>query len=114
LLSYQADSCAAKWASTTIKNEEVFLYDKNSHAFNFYSKNSFTKVVNATQVKNMKKPFWLYIRAEDFAQLKDSNIKIIEKKTFSNYPITRLKLDFLLENKRASVIKNRYLIKIEN
>jgi 4-amino-4-deoxy-L-arabinose transferase-like glycosyltransferase len=114
LLSYQADSCAAKWASTTIKNEEVFLYDKNSHVFNFYSKNSFTKVVNATQVKNMKKPFWLYIRAEDFAQLKDSNIKIIEKKTFSNYPITRLKLDFLLENKRASVIKNRYLIKIEN
>jgi len=114
LLSYQADSCAAKWASTTIKNEEVFLYDKNSHAFNFYSKNSYTKVVNATQVKNMKKPFWLYIRAEDFAQLKDSNIKIIEKKTFSNYPITRLKLDFLLENKRASVIKNRYLIKIEN
>lgn len=114
LLTYQADSRAAKWATTNIKNDEVFLFDKASHAYNFYSKNSFTKVIHKTQITNLKKPFWLYIRQEDFNQLNDLKIKIIEKKTFANYPITRLKLNFLLENERANVIQNRYLIKIEN
>lgn len=114
LLIYQADSRAAKWATINVKNEEVFLFDKASHAYNFYSKNSFTKVIHKSQITNLKKPFWLYIREEDFNQLNDLKIKIIEKKTFANYRITKLKLNFLLENERANVIQNRYLIKIEN
>jgi 4-amino-4-deoxy-L-arabinose transferase-like glycosyltransferase len=114
LLCYQADSMAAKWVATKIKNEDVYLFDKASYSFNFYTENSSTKILDKSQLKNIKKPFWLYIREEDFNQLNNLNIKITEKKTFADYPITRLKLDFLLENKRINTIKNRYLIKIEN
>ncbi len=114
LLTYQSDATAAKWASETIKNEEVFLFNEPSHLYNFYSKNPFTKVISKNEIVHLKKPIWLFIKENDLKELEDLNTKIITKKTFFNYPISRLKLDFLLENKRDNVLEKRHLIKIIN
>lgn len=114
LLTYQSDATAAKWASTTIKNEEVFLFNEPSHLYNFYSKNPFTKVITKEDILTFKKPIWIFIKEDDLNELGDLNLTVIAKKTFFNYPISRLKIDFLLENKRISVLEKRHLIKIKN
>ena len=85
-----------------------------SHLYNFYSQNPFTKVIGINEIKNIKKPIWLYLSEGDLDQIKDLNLTITHKKVFVDYPISRLKLKFLLENKRASMLKNKYLIKIQN
>lgn len=114
LVSFQGDSTAAKWAATHIKNEEIYVYEKPSHLYNFYSKNPFTKVLPKSQINSNKNIYWLYIWEDDLSNLKPLQGKITAKKEFVNYPITQLKLSFLLENKRATELEKRYLIKIEN
>jgi 4-amino-4-deoxy-L-arabinose transferase-like glycosyltransferase len=113
LLSYQSDARAAKWASVSLKNEEVFLYNEPSHLYNFYSKNPFTKVISKNEIVNFKKAIWIFVKEKDLKELKDLKVTVIAKKTFYNYPISRLKLDFLLENKRSNVLEKRHLIKIK-
>ena len=114
LLCFQADANAAKWTSTKLKNEEVFLLNKSSHLFNFYTQNPFTKVISKNEIKKINKPIWLYLSEEDLNQIKDLNLTITHKKVFIDYPISRLKLKFLLEIKRTSILENKYLIKIQN
>ena len=43
----------------------------------------------------------------------ESKFEVIEKKKFENYPITRLKLPFLLQQKREQTLEYYYLIKIK-
>jgi 4-amino-4-deoxy-L-arabinose transferase-like glycosyltransferase len=114
LVSFQADSTAAKWAATHIKKEEIYVLEKPSHLYNFYSKNPFTKVLPKTQINTIKTDYWIYLWKEDLSKLQGIKGKITAKKEFVNYPITQLKLNFLLENKRADELEKRYLIKIEN
>jgi hypothetical protein len=114
LLSFQADSQAAKWSVNNIKNEEVFVFEKPSHLYNFYSKNPFTKFLSIGQIKkNNNVSYWLYIWEEDLSKLDTLQLNITTKKEFINYPITQLKLNFLLQNKRMNEIQKRYLLKIE-
>ncbi|NJM79430.1 MAG: hypothetical protein HC854_07135 [Flavobacterium sp.] len=106
---------AGKWIQENHKNEKVLILNNSSHLFNFYSNNPFTNVIYKTEIKNMKEPFWLYLKEEeDFNEINKENIKIVYKKVFPNYPVTKLKLNFLLENKRAEQVSHRYLIKIKN
>ncbi len=113
LLTFQSDSMAAKWVKNNIKNESVFLYKESSHSFNFYTKQPFTKIVNKEQVKSLKQPFWLYINQVDLQEINDLNLNITKKINFKDYPITRLKLKFLLANKRDKELENKFLIKLE-
>jgi 4-amino-4-deoxy-L-arabinose transferase-like glycosyltransferase len=114
LLNFQADSVAAKWASANIVKEEVVLFKDRSHSFNYYSDNAFSKITDYDKIKSIETPFWLYVSEEDFSQIQDLKMNITQKKVFPNYPITKLKLKFLLASKRADIVKNYYLIKIEN
>ena len=43
----------------------------------------------------------------------ESKFELIEKKKFENYPITRLKLPFLLSQKREQTLEYYYLVKIK-
>jgi hypothetical protein len=47
-------------------------------------------------------------------EIKDLNLKIAVKKSFDDYPITRLKIQFLVAKSRQEVLKKKYLIKIIN
>ena len=114
LLTFQADAIAGKWVSTSPKKENVFILNKPSHLFNFYSNNPFTEVITATEIKNEKTPFWLYLKEDEFKAINKDEIKIILKKIFKNYPVSKLKLNFLLSSKREEQVSNRYLIKIEH
>lgn len=114
LLTFQADSMAAKWAVENIKNEKIYLYEKPSHSFNFYSKNPFNTVINQQELKKVITPCWIYIEDEKIENIKNLKFKIIENKEFDSYPITRLKLNFLLSNSRENELHKKHLIKISN
>ena len=114
LLTFQSDSQAGKWASENIKKEKIYTFNTFSHSFNFYTHNPFTKKVTREKLTTIKNSFWVYISEEDFQEIKDLNLNIVAKKSFEDYPITRLKLKFLLAKSRKEVLKKKYLIKIIN
>ena len=113
LLTYQADAMAGKWVKNNLQNENVYLLNKSSHLFNFYSNNPFNKVLNTNEINTPKKTFWLYLNSVDYLEISSKNLKIKETLIFNDYHVALLKLDFLLESKRNTVIDKRYLIKIE-
>ncbi len=112
LLTFQADSMAGRWFCEHNKNEKVYLFDENSHAFNFYTKNTDNKLIKLKDIDTIKKTCWLYAKQDYLSQIA-SKVQVIEKKKFENYPITRLKLPFLLQQKRAETLEYYYLIKIK-
>jgi 4-amino-4-deoxy-L-arabinose transferase-like glycosyltransferase len=114
LLTFQADSMAAKWAVDNIKNEKIHLYESPSNSFNFYSKNPFNSVISHEELEKVVTPCWIYIEEEKLDNLKKLKFKIIENKEFNFYPITRLKLKFLLSNSRPKELHKKHLIKISN
>lgn len=114
LLTFQSDSEAGKWASENINKEKIYTFNTFSNSFNFYTHNPFTKKVTREKLTTIKNSFWIYISEEDFQEIKDLNLNIVAKKSFEDYPITRLKLKFLLAKSRKEVLKKKYLIKITN
>lgn len=114
LLTFQADSIAAKYSFENLQNEDVYLYNKPLHAFSFYTQNPFNKIITKNEINSIRPSFWVYATAADLAEITTLKANIIKKIAFQDYPITRLKLNFLLEYKRATVLDYKYLIKIEN
>ena len=114
LLTFQSDSQAGKWASKNINKEKIYTFNTFSHSFNFYTHNPFTKKVTREKLTTIKNSFWVYISEDDFQEIKDLKLNIVAKKSFEDYPITRLKLKFLLAKSRKEVLKKKYLIKIIN
>jgi hypothetical protein len=70
--------------------------------------------VTKEKLTSIKNSFWVYITEEDLEEIKDLNLKITVKKSFDDYPITRLKIQFLMAKSRQEVLKKKYLIKIIN
>ena len=114
LLTFQSESEAGKWACKNIKKENIFTFNTHSNSFNFYTHNPFTKIVTKEKLTTIKNSFWVYISEEDLEEIKDLNLKIEVKKSFDYYPITRLKLKFLMARSRQDLLKKNYLIKIIN
>jgi hypothetical protein len=112
LLTYQADSMAGRWFYENKSKETVYLIDEKSHAFNFYSKNPENKSIALTEIGTLKNSCWLFTKAENLNQI-ESIFEVVEKKKFENYPITRLKLPFLLQQKREQTLEYYYLVKIK-
>jgi len=113
LLNFQADAVAAKYVFQNLKNEDVYLYNAPSHSFSFYTKNPFVKIITKEQFQEVKHPFWLYLSEEELSQVKNLELKITRKISFQDYPITQLKINFLLVSKRQNELKHKFLIKIE-
>lgn len=113
LLTYQADSMAGRWFYENKSKETVYLIDEKSHAFNFYSKNPENKSIALTEIGTLKNSCWLFTKAENLNQI-ESKFEVVEKKKFENYPITRLKLPFLLQQKREQTLEYYYLVKIKS
>jgi 4-amino-4-deoxy-L-arabinose transferase-like glycosyltransferase len=114
LLNFQADSAAAKYVFQKLKNENVYLYNAPSHSFSFYTKKPFVKIITKKQFQEVKNSFWVYLSKEELAEIKNLDLKITRKISFQDYPITQLKINFLLANKRQNELKHKFLIKIEN
>lgn len=116
LLTFQADSQAGNWIyenQENIGNAEVYILNEPSHAFNFNSKNPFTKVISQKQMATLKKPFFVYVRNHDLTQIKQQDFNVEATKMFVDYPITMLKLPFLLEDKRNNEILKNFIFKID-
>jgi hypothetical protein len=112
LLSFQADSMAGKWVTNNKATASVYLIDLQSHAFNFYSKNTKNKTISIDAIVTVNQSSWFYIN-EERLQLVKQKYDIVKKIKFSDYPITRLKLSFLLEEKRPETLNYYYLIQVK-
>ena len=112
LLTFQADSMAGKWFYENKANQTIYLVEKKSHSFNFYTKNPSHKAITLTDIDTIQKPCWLYIKEDDLLKI-EPKYQITEKKKFANYTITKLKLPFLLQDKRPKTLKYYYLVKLK-
>ena len=112
LLTFQADSMAGKWFYDNKVNQTIYLVEKKSHSFNFYTKNPSHKAITLIDIDTIQKPCWLYIKEDDLLKI-EAKFNITEKKKFANYTITKLKLPFLLQDKRPKTLKYYYLVKLK-
>ena len=112
LLTFQADAMAGKWFYENKRNEEVYLLNEKSHLFNFYTKNSKHQSIALKDIDTIQKSCWLYTNGDNLSEIQKTKT-ILETKKFADYPITRLKLDFLLYSKRYKTITYNYLLKIK-
>ncbi|WP_353169711.1 glycosyltransferase family 39 protein [Flavobacterium sp.] len=112
LLSFQADSMAGKWVTNNKATASVYLIDEQSHAFNFYSKNTKNKTISIDAIETVNQSSWFYIN-EERLQLVKQKYDIVKKIKFADYPITRLKLSFLLEETRPETLNYYYLIQLK-
>ena len=112
LLTFQSDSVAGKWSFRNMQNEPIYTFEIQSHAFNYYSKNPFTKAVDSSSMQTIEKPYWLFIEKSKLKAIKKYQYNKI--KSFDSYPITKLKLPFLLSKTREQQLEKKYLIRIVN
>lgn len=112
LLTFQADAMAGKWFYDNRRGEKVYFVNQKSHLFNFYTKNSKQQSILIKDIDSIHKSCWLYTDEDNLAEIQKTKM-ILEVKRFADYPITRLKLDFLLESKRTETLKYNYLLKIK-
>jgi len=112
LLTFQADAMAGKWFYENKRQEKVYFVNEKSHLFNFYTKNSKQQAVLIKDINSIHETCWLYVDGASLSEIQKTKT-ILETKQFANYPITRLKLDFLLETKRPETLNYNYLIKIK-
>ncbi len=112
LLTFQADAMAGKWFYENKPNDKIYFINEKSHLFNFYTKNSKRQSISIKDLDTIKNSFWLYAKKEDLPEIQKSKL-ILEKRAFVDYPITRLKLNFLLESKRKEQLKYNYLLRIK-
>ena len=112
LLTYQADAIAGKWFYENKRTEKVYFINEKSHLFNFYTKDSKHQSISINDLDTIKSSYWLYTNQDNLLAIQ-KNKTILEKKAFVDYPITRLKLKFLLESKRQENLKYYYLLKIK-
>ncbi len=114
LLTFQSDSVAAKYANKYLNVQNVYIYNSPSYSFNFYTKKPFVDIIDKAKIKDINNTFWLYLSDQDLLDLQDLKLNITKKIQFDDYPITRLKINFLLSKKREQELKHKFLIKIEN
>ena len=114
LLTFQADSMAGKWAKNNLQNQNLYAFERQDNALNFYAQKSRQELIKMENIKNIKGAFWIYVSEENLRMLKNKNVNITKKVAFADYPITKIKLNFLLSEKRATVISYKYLIQIIN
>jgi len=116
LLSYQASSMAGKEYNMREPKKENPLIEINTWSFGleFYAG---TKVSNYGKVEDFGMgekggTYWLHLSKQAYEELTTTNLQILETIELKNYPVTRLKIEFLLPDKRGSTISKTYLVKV--
>jgi hypothetical protein len=112
LLTFQADSMAGKWFYAHKKNEAIYFLGENAFSFNFYTKNPYHKVINIEDIDTMRNSFWVYCNEDNFNKIKQKYHFPLCKK-FQNYPVTKIKLSFLLQANRPQTLDYYYLFKVK-
>lgn len=112
LLTFQSDAMAGKWFYENKPNDKVYLINDKHHLFNFYTKNSKQQSILIKDIDTIKSACWLYAKQEDLPTIQKCKT-VLEKKSFADFRITRLKLNFLLESKRQENLEYYYLLRIK-
>jgi hypothetical protein len=87
-------------------------YQNYARRGNIYSKNSKQQSILINDIDSIHGACWFYTNGANLSEIQKTKT-ILETKKFADYPITRLKLDFLLYSKRYKTITYNYLLKIK-
>jgi hypothetical protein len=70
--------------------------------------------VTTEDLPALENTYWLFISADDLQKIKDLNLKIVTVKSFDDFEVSMLNIQFLVAKTRSEVVKKKYLIKIVN
>lgn len=111
LLAYQSSSVAMKWASNQeIPQKDIYHFNAHKSALHFYNK----AVVPAFMPDEITPgdTFYVFTRDPHLEELKSIFPKVEKLKTFEDFPVTRMNLIFLSQERRAERLDSTYLLKI--
>ncbi|MGL5891048.1 MAG: hypothetical protein ACRC3B_14260, partial [Bacteroidia bacterium] len=118
LLSYQATSVAGKEiARMGLKQDQYYYYNDlfqfpgdaySGFAVNYIYRNN----GQLDSALAAKKNIWILTDDAGYNELKAANYQMPVLKRMDDYPVQFLKAEFLNPEKRASVLRNRYLIQL--
>lgn len=116
MLTYQSSSMAGKEYEKREPQKEVALIEINTWTFalEFYAQRKVGNYANLEhfQLAEKKGIYWLYLPEVTYLELLKTKLQILETIELKQYPVTRLKIDFLLPEKRESIVKKTYLVKV--
>lgn len=116
MLTYQSSSVAGKEYQKREPNKETPLYEVEIWTFGleFYAGRTVGNSGNLIDFIHSKKKgyYWLYMPQKAYADLPKTNLQVLETIELKQFPVTRLKLDFILPNKRESIVSKVYLVKV--
>lgn len=117
LLSYQAAGQAGKEYVIQEPDKKAPFVEigRWSYSTEFYAQ---TKVTSYASLENIlndehKGNYWIYTDENNYQQLMNQDKKILFKKEFENYNVTRLKTEFIWPASRKNVLSTTYLVKVE-
>lgn len=117
LLNYQAAGHAGKEYVIQEPDKKTPFVEIGRWSFSteFYAQ---TKVTSYASLENIlnddhKGNYWIYTDENNYQQLMNQDKKILFKKEFENYNVTRLKTEFIWPASRKNVLSTTYLVKVE-
>jgi 4-amino-4-deoxy-L-arabinose transferase-like glycosyltransferase len=116
LLPYQSGNVAArKILEDDIPREQVYFYERSSHALDFYLQRITPPAwdIAETLKQNEGKTIWIYSEGNILQRLKEENIKPRKITEFDNYNIQLLTRKFLNPKTRGEALQKSYLVELK-
>jgi 4-amino-4-deoxy-L-arabinose transferase-like glycosyltransferase len=107
---YQAGGSAGRMvAEAGIPLDEFVYFKMHDHSLDFY-RGGIVPGINLWDVENLKHGVWIYVDEAGYDELKGLNIPIKQIAEFADFPVTQLKIPFMLKSTRASTVSKVYII----
>lgn len=114
LLQYQSGNKAAEWVNTKAPDKAVYTIQPYSYSLDFYSKSPTLYTTREEAVaSSLDSSILLYTSSEQLDTLRQSGYAPVVLDSFPHYHISKLKIGFLLPNKRAKYLQYRYLAELK-
>lgn len=106
--AYQSTSVVGKEIRAKIwPVKQVFCYRVHGHSMDFYAQT----IVPLISIDSLQKDSYIYTDAEGKKDIESRwQGKIVLKKTYHHYPVSRLSLPFLRKETREKVVEKRYMV----
>ncbi|WP_290711197.1 glycosyltransferase family 39 protein [Flavihumibacter sp. CACIAM 22H1] len=115
ILRYQSGEQAAGWLNQHRKGEAIYTINPYSYSLDFYSAAPvlYTERANLLAIAK-KKPVLLYTSRQQMDSLLSEKAAVDVIDSFAHYPISKLKIGFLLPHKRPRYLDYRYLLEVRS
>ncbi|UKJ07272.1 ArnT family glycosyltransferase [Solitalea lacus] len=115
VLHYQAGSTLAHIAKeNNISPNKTFIFGRLYYSFDFYSNKTIPELTpEDIKAKNAEGTrFYLFVTEKNFTELQHLRLKVKRKFEAYQYPVTRLRFDFLNPSTRTKTLNKVFLVEI--